>query len=184
MGTERISILVPSKADCPSFTVNTAVNSIDVVDAAASVILRGGNQLLHVFDNGDNVLLLSAGYYIPERFVLWDRDDSGGGDGYACPVMVIEAYRENLGTTALLSQVGDNGYLKLPFPNYEWPLGVFVDAANIVNDDYSLMVQFPVGSFLAGTYMQVSMIDVPAALDTLTFHIIPFVKVQHNFDLG
>jgi|WetSurMetagenome_2_1015567.scaffolds.fasta_scaffold20458_7 hypothetical protein len=178
--SERISILTPVLTDCPAVVVNTAVNSVDIPDAAAPKTLRGGIQTMFEFTNGDNIMLLSAGYFIPERFAIYEH---GGAGLMVNPVMAVKfgAYRIVAGTRVTLNQFGNNGVLKLPFPNYEMSLGAAIDTASLIGENFSLEVDFPFGSGV--DQVRLSMVGVPAAMNGITVHIVPFVKVLHNFEL-
>lgn len=177
---EVIDILTPDNDVLPSFTVNTAVNFVNVTGIAGpGAILRACNLANSKFTRGDNFTILSCGIFIPERFSIWDYPDAGGTK-YSAPI--IQLFGTVGGGATPVLPFGNNGEIKLPFPNYEFSIGVFVDVEELGLTDptFQLGTYFPVNL----NTMQISMIDVPAAMNGLTFKIVPFFKVLHNFQLS
>ena len=72
-----------------------------------------------------------------------------------------------------------------PFENYEMSVGTFADVTSLGliggSSKYVLQTLFP---YTIGVdFPQISMINVPAALDGLDIHVTPFIKIRHNFTL-
>lgn len=178
---EIIDILTPRINECPQFTVDTTMVSVPLsAFPGGSIIEAGGGT--NLFSRGDNFILLSAGYFIPESFVMGEYPGAGLSE-FSAPVMVFQG--QNFGGGVIsLNQVGSNGLLRIPFPRYEVMIGAFVSPEDIgINDagGWYLRLIFP---FTSGVDIpQVSMVGVPAALHGLTYHVVPFVKVLHNFGL-
>ena len=178
--SERITILTPDVNFCPLITVNTAALSVPIPNMGAPVAMYSSDTVTFLFQDGDNIELLSVGYHIPERFVLYD---SLPGVGATAPVIItrLYAYQNVSGVSVPLDQFGNNGNIKIPFPNYELSLGVFVDAHTVIGEPFYLQIEFPVTTGF--DVWNISMQNVPAALNGQTFHIVPFVKILHNFAL-
>lgn len=175
---EIIDILTPDYDDCPNFTVNNAVDFVQVVNII-EFEFKACNLAASKFLRGDNFTVLSSGYFIPERFVLYSTQEVGGTN-FSAPI--LQLYGTVGGGSIPLLPFGNNGQLKLPLPNYEISLGCTIDAeANGLID--------PLGFILRGYFptiidsLQVSMIDVPLALNGKKFNIVPFIKILHNFQL-
>lgn len=178
---ERIDILTPELNDCASFVVNTAVNSVVVTPPALSdKIFYSGNDG-YKFEKGDNLIILSAGYFIPERFVLFGYQNAGINKN--CTPQLFLQLKGSGGGTQVIWQFGSDGRLNLPFPNYEFSIGTFVDsiALGMTDATFSIVGTLPFPGDV--DRLLISMVDVPAALNGLTFQLIPFVKVLHTLEL-
>ncbi len=183
---ERIDILTPDTANCPAVIINTAVNSVVIADAAAAVPMKSSDGLFFYFRSGDNIELLSYGYFIPERFIMYEPTSGGGGIvENPCPSIALYAFTDppppGVGVQIPLNQFGFLGTMKMPFPNYEMAMGVFVDAATEIGKKFRIETCFPFNSGL--NPMRLSMVGVPAALNGVTIHLVPFIKIMHNFPL-
>ena len=178
--SERITILTPDVNFCPLITVNTAVLSVPIPNMVGPVAMYSSDTVTYLFSNGDNIELLSIGFFIPERFVLYD---SLPGVGATAPFIIarLYAYQNVSGVSVPLNQFGNNGNIKIPFPNYELALGVFVDAATEIGEAFYMQIEFPITTGF--DVWNISMVNVPVALNGQTFHIVPFIKVLHNFAL-
>lgn len=178
---ERISLMTPDMADCPGFTVNIGVNSVPVIPSVAPwVTLKDGGQAIFNWARGDSFMILSAGYIIPERFCIYQYQANVSHD-FPCPVMTLSAYRPATADRIFLTQIGGNSYLRLPLPNYETCLGIWVDAEDTIGAAFRLEMIFPFDPLV--TPFHISMVGVSGLVDGLTFKIVPFVKVMHNFAL-
>lgn len=181
---EIIDILTPNEPDCPEFTVNVAVASVPIAQPVpGSAVTLYAGQGASKFVRGDNFSLLSCGYFIPERFVLHNYGTAGTSSD-STPIIKLWGLPQGAGIPISLFTVGLNGSIRLPFPNYEFSFGVFTDAEenNFDQPTFQLQVTFPLVQGLDSP--EVSMIDVPAALDTEVIKVIPFVKVLHNTALS
>lgn len=183
--SELIDILTPNTSDCPAVVVNTAVNAVVIPDAGVSVAMRSSDEFFFYFRSGDNIELLSFGYFIPERFIMYNPVFGGLGIENPCPSIALYAFTDppppGVGVQIPFNQFGFNGTIKMPFPNYEMAMGVFVDTSVAVAEKFRIECAFPFNSGLNTS--QLSMVGVPAALNGVTIHIVPFIKVLHNFPL-
>lgn len=188
--SEQIDILSTPYNMGAQFTVNTAVNSVDLVQCVPGIpqiMTAGGGTILgggYEFSNGDNFEILSAGYQIPENFVMSQYDVAAGGE-QMLPIMYLQADPVGAAPAIPVTQFGNNGTLRMPFECYELSLGTFVDitALGVVGTGGGFVLQmlFP---FLVGVdNPRVSMINVPAALNGEIIQVTPFIKVRHNFTL-
>lgn len=184
----QVDILSTQIQNGAQFTVNTAVNSVDLVPSfpgnpqtlfAGSGTVGGGGNL---FSEGDNFTILSAGYHMPENFVMAQYEIAGGGE-YPFPIMFLRGAVTGGGPILPITQFGNNGNLRFPFENYEMSLNTFVDPVKrgLVGGDFELQILFPLTS--GADSPQVSMINVPAALNGVVIYVTPFIKVLHNFTL-
>lgn len=171
---ELIDVLMPKVSLCPTFTVDTT--GPDYVDIAAPAVaimdLFSADVTRYNFDQGDNFTILSFGYFVPENFATFEM----AGPNYAVPSWKMYLYRNVSLTSAPIVQFGVNGSIQSPFPNYEMAMGIFLDVNTIVQENFHLQVSNT-------TRGRISMIGVPAVLNTKVFHVVPFVKILHNFAL-
>jgi hypothetical protein len=182
---ERIDILTPNTSDCPAVVVNTAVNSVVIPDSIAAVPFRSSDEFFYCFRSGDNIELLSYGYYIPERFIMYEPTSGGAGVENPCLCMALYAFTDppppGVGVQIPLTQFGFLGNVKMPFPNYEMAMGIFIDSSQAIGEKFWIETNFPWNSGLNPNML--SMVGVPAALNGTTIHIVPFIKIMHNFPL-
>ncbi len=177
---QLIEIMQPRISDCPKFTVNNAVNFVPVTNMATEKVFWSGASR-STFATGDNLIILSAGYFIPENFALWNMENLNGVEEPT--VQLRLRLKESGGVYWDINGFGSGGVLPLPFPNYEISLGGFVDTVNLGLSDptFTLTGYMNYDSTTATPdRMQISMINVPAALNGVVFYIIPFVKVMHT----
>ncbi len=175
---EIIDILSPNFDDCPNFTVNNAVNFVQVINII-EMEFKACNLAASKFRRGDNFTILSCGFHIPERFVVYSYNDTGATN-FSAPILQLSG---TVGGGAIpLLPFGNNGQLKLPLPNYEISLGCTIETESQGLID-------PLGFSIKGYFptiidsLQISMVDVPAVLNGIKFSIVPFIKVLHNFQL-
>jgi len=176
---EIIDILTPDNDLLPSFTVNIAANFVNVTGIVApGAKLRSANGIFSRFQRGDNFTILSVGIFIPERFTIWDYPDASGIKRSA-PLLQLNGTLGG-GLTPIFT-FGNIGDMKIPFQNYEFSIGAFVDVEDLAVQSvtYQLECTFPFANGEPDN-LKISMIDVPAALNTKVFRIVPFVKVLHT----
>lgn len=191
--SERIDILSTPKNMGAKFTVDHTVSSVDLVQCvpgAPQTMVAGGGTILgggYEFENGDNFHILSAGYHIPERFVMSQYEFGGGGE-FTLPVMVLRgSVTGGAGPYLPLTQFGNNGSLRLPFENSEISIGTFVDVIELglVGGGGTFTIECLFPFTIGADSPQVSMINVPADFaDGTVIYVTPFVKVLHNFALS
>lgn len=178
---EHIDIMTPNVDECPYFTVNIAVNSVDLLWAFGARILYAA-QGDSKFQRGDSFIVLSCGYFIPEGFRFYGYEDAGAAH-IPVPVLELTALLSSGPPFIIIQNFGNQGKMRIPFPNYEFSIGTFCDTEQqgINTATWQLAGDFPL--ILAPDNPQISMVGVPAALDGLTFKVVPFFKVLHNFAL-
>lgn len=172
--SEIIDVLMPKISLSPYFTVDTTgPDYVSVIAPAAPIMdLFSSDVTKYKFDRGDNVILLSLGYFIPENFCSYEM----AGPNYSVPSWKLYGYKETAATNTPLKQFGVNGSIQSPFPNYEMSMGVFLDTETLLADSFHLQIAM-------STAGRISMIGVPAVLNTKVFHVVPFAKIMHNFEL-
>lgn len=177
---ERIDIFSPKLTDCPSFVVNNAVNFVPVTSMAIEKVMYSGDGK-RIFTNADSMIILSTGYFIPERFVLWNYENVAG-EQLTNPHLELRL-KENTGVFWDVFGFGSGGIMPIPFPNYEFSIGGFISPIELGLSavTFELFCRFGADST---DRLQISMVDVPAALNGLTFYIVPFVKVLHTLSLS
>lgn len=182
---ELIDVMTPETSDCPAVVVNTAVNFVDIPINPGAVPFKSSDEFFYCFRRGDNIELLSYGFFIPERFIMYEP--VSGNAGVENPVLSMALYAftdpppPGVGVQIPLNQFGFLGNVKIPFPNYETAIGIFVDTETAIGEKFWIEVNFPWNAGL--NIPRLSMVGVPAALNGVTIHIIPFIKVLHNFPL-
>lgn len=178
---EIIEIMTPELTGCANFVVNNAVDSVVLNTPAAPSIMYSGNNG-HKFTNGDNFLILSAGYYIPERFTIYGHQ-SVDPNKSCTPQMLLRVNEDPAGFSFVVDQFGNDGALNIPFPNYEFSIGTFIEIEqfSLSTPLFNIAVDFP--NSIDPDKPLISMIDVPAALNGKTFYVIPFIKILHNIPL-
>jgi hypothetical protein len=184
---EIIDIMTPAIDRGAQFTVNVAALYVPIVQVpAATPILYTGSGASK-FVHGDNFLILSAGYFIPECFSLANFDSpSDPSYNMAVPQFMLTAYGLVTAINYAIGAFGNGGLLRIPFPNYEMSIGTFVDVihnALPINEGFQLQLDFPIYPGAMPIQANVSMVNVPAALDTKVIYITPFLKVLHNLPL-
>lgn len=180
--SEIIDILSTNLLSGAEFTVNTALKSVDLTSVTGTTekMLAAGLSG-SAFTRGDNFIVLSAGFKLPDSFVMYQNAAGAGNESMVC--MHLNAREVVSGVEIPLTPVGYGGLIKIPFANYETSLGVFVDIESLlVNENFYITCEFPY-LVAGGGAPQVSMSNVPAALDGETFVATPFIKVLHNIVL-
>jgi hypothetical protein len=189
--SEIIDVLTLLPAHSPSFTVNTAVLSVDLkipihVPAYDYHLVSGGGKKR--FTAGDNFTVLSAGYVLPESFGMAKAPVN---THQAAPALAIGIQAYTGGSIYFLPNFQVDG-VQLPLENYEIPLNIFVDVMNIsdgVGGYPFRTTKFNLPTYLLGLdaqnnlYPQVSMVGVPAILNGTVQNAILFVKILHNYAL-
>lgn len=177
---ELIDILTPQISDCASFVVNNAVDSVVVNIPVGHKVMYACNDVSN-FVRGDNFTILSAGYFVPERFVVYGYQNADPAFINSVPQLGLLSIG-SLGHAVPL-WIGQVGKINLPFPNYEMSLGQFIDTEEngITDPLFQITCKFPYDDDT--DKLLISMVDVPAVLNGKTFTIVPFIKVMHNLGL-
>ena len=179
---EIIDIMTPKFSECPTFTVNVAVNNVPIVKTIPNTMTHYAGGGTSKFVRGDNFTILSVGIYIPDYFVTCDYESAGAGD-FSSPVIFLCGLPQGAGVPIALFNVGANGLIRLPFSNYEMSLGVFTDveANNFNQPTFELQSQYPFTSGLDDP--TIAMNGIPPSLNGITYTVVPFIKVLHNTHL-
>lgn len=166
---EEIDLLMNKVGNSGKFTVDTAVNFVNVVLAADPVLHNGdGNSR---FTKRDHFQLLSFGCVLPLGFEFYENDLAGS---FVPPRVNI--YAQLVGGGASLPIIPDNPYL--PWANYEMNLGNYNNLGATFSTDFELKAAFTT------VYNQrISMIGVDLSLHGEEFHCPIMVKVLHTIPL-
>jgi hypothetical protein len=173
---EIIDTLIATKVNTPYFAVNLAAANkrVSVVNGASPCFMMN-NSLKYYFQAGDNLLLLNAGYFIPESFCT--TEDMAPSDP-VFPFLLFTVFDSAGVSKGALPGLGDYGGIIVPFENYEGTYNVFCDVNSLYNTGkYKLSV------VMTFNYTMISMINVPSDLDGKTFYIYPFIKVLHTLPM-
>lgn len=177
---EKIDTLMPAMADCATFVVNNAVDSVTIVPppGATNRLFNGaGND---IFTRGDSLRILSVGIKIPESFTLFNILANP-------PLTDITVIAEGFISGDLYTNPNFSGTTEnIIMENYEMVIDAFmncrecfstiVPANNLLTEDFYLR-GYPSYAF------EISMLGVPDSLNGKTFYIVPFVKVLHSIDI-
>lgn len=174
---EIIDILTPQVSDCGSFVVDNAVDSVIVNIPAGHKVMYACDDLSS-FVRGDNFTILSIGYFIPERFMVYGYQNADPAFVNSVPQISLLSIG-SLGLGVPL-HIGQNGKILIPFPNYEFSIGQFIDteSSGMTDPLFQITCKFPYDNDT--DKLLISMVDVPAVLNGKTFNIVPFIKVMHN----
>lgn len=187
---EIIDLLTCPVDNGAMFTVNIAVDSVDLVPVTGVPEIMYAGLGTSKFTAGDSFIVLSTGYFLPESFVMAVHEHAAPGTEFmSVPALQLYALDFHDGLHKALGEFGNNGILRLPFSNYELSIGVFVNP--IYNRDFTgapmpitgmfqLSTIFPFLNPLGVDFPQVSMQGVPVGMDGKTYYVTPFVKVLHN----
>jgi hypothetical protein len=155
------------------FTVDVSAAYVEAVytpahDVPEFALVNGGG--LYTLNPADNFNIVSAGVSVPYPFSFYDEQF----------VIKLEFYDDETNPVTVPG-FGDGNGLVFPFENYELPLDIFFS----VPDNTMGTRQF--GAQVLGrdgNPLKISMLNIPADLDTLTFNVSVFLKVIHNFPLS
>lgn len=176
---EIIDILSPRLDKCQSFTVNTTgPDFVTVIDPGQVSLLNTFN--VGNFKAGDNLLILSGGFVIPELFTLWKptADSNPFLQETLIPVGATTGHQYRL------TNISDGLYL--PLENYEIGIGTFFEVetavdivdgtGSLLRENFTLKMQYNIAYPLP----KISMKNVPTSYNGNVFTIVPFLKVLHN----
>lgn len=166
---EIIDLLMPPVDQRGTFTVNTAAESVPVVnnnsEMITTVTLGGAYKW---FQPGDNLKILSFGIVLPDIFKFCQTVANG-----SFPFVSLSSFD---GVTSQgLGQFGSFGSMPCPVESVEIQVGTFIDAP-------SLSATWQILSHLGS--IEVSMVNVPVAYNTKVYTAYPYIKVLHNTPLS
>jgi len=175
---EILDIMSFEPTGSPTFTVDTTPGVLSVAMSMSSTGIFFGNGSSRLFQAGDNFIILSAGFVLPESFTM-AKYPVANVEG--APILSLQLYGINSGVYSPIKNFGDGQGLQLPLENYEMPLGIFVPLSSTFNVTDSFLLE---GKLYGSTAdPRVSMIGVPSTLNTTVQHATVFLKVLHNFPL-
>ena len=187
---EIIDILMPLETGCPSFTVNhAAAGGVVPIANPSGVPFLSNASIGSFFSKGDSFIILTFGVILPLSF-QFDRSANVGNipprvtlylSGHGATTNLEYNFQE----LAVSSTAGS--YFYMIMENFDTPLDVFIDIPNeppitghsIIDERFQLYM----GLFNLLGY-NISMVNVPAALDNTVQYIVPYVKVLHNQPLA
>jgi len=173
--SEIIETLMQRDDNAFSFTVNTAVSFVNLVKTNDGILERVSSNagIDAKFQDRDNFILLSIGCRLPLGFEFYPNDNAGV---YNAPF--IDMYLKK--AVALTTIIANPPSIHLPFENYEISLGIFYEVPAL-GEAFWIMPEFPSGG--SGYNQRISMINVPASLNELTFKAPIFAKVLHTLPI-
>ena len=173
---ERITTLTTMKTNTgvelrETFTVNTAVNGVSLnAPGMLTGVLSDANGFswLHA---QDNFTLLSLGMSLPYGFDL--------GDSISALQLT---WLDSLGNIGFFPNIGGSGTgnMVLPFANYEFVQSVYIPWPVAAIGSIRLVLLTIGASSLQNLNTQISMLNVPPALNGLTLGISSWVKISQN----
>lgn len=127
----------------------------------------------NAFEYYDKALILSAGYYLPSPFEIYQIDTEGD---YAVALGIGEKGNPPLASLEPWF---------FPWPNYELSIGRFVDP--VVDFGITEYTDNKWACFMragdTSDMPKISMLGLDTALDNKVFNILNFVKIAHTFPL-
>lgn len=174
---EIIDIIMQRNDNAFKFTVNTAVSYVNLVKTNDGILERCSSNagIDGKFQWRDKFTLLSIGCRLPLGFEFYPNDNAGNYNG---PFIDLYFKKESAAPGALI--YANPPSIHLPFENYEMSCGIYYDVPPL-NEPFWLVPEFPSGG--GGYTQRISMLNVPAALNTLTFYCPIWAKVLHNLPL-
>lgn len=160
------------------FTVNTAMSSVDITQVVGEdgILSKVGtvSGIEDEFQEQDNFILLSIGVSLPLGFEFWPNDNNAFFGPF------IDLYYKRISAPSGVLNSFRPASVHIPFPNYELSLGNFTIVPSLA-ENFHLCFQFPRN--VGGWNQRVSMLNVPAALNELTFKAPIFAKILHTLPM-
>jgi hypothetical protein len=153
-----------------TFTVNTAVFNVSAgLTGTPDLQLNVGTKFLQ---QGDQCIIEGFSFNCPFQFGQGQINNAGVAGQ---PAFIQLGWRDNSGNNGAITEIGDNGRLNIPDPNYWYDTNTLFPQPAAVADKYFIEI--------LGLAFEVSMFNVPAALDTdeldCSFHL----KIRHTLPL-
>jgi hypothetical protein len=160
----------------PYFTVNTSVNSVDIVNPfltpdSNAFILEDVRQK-KTFARGDNFAIISAGYVLPESFTMATSPSAAHNQALSISFLLRTV---SAGSYVLLS----NTQLFVPMENFENGLNRYFNVNDYLSEAFTLVARLGIYNDVVNK-PQVSMQGVPSALNSTVQRVTVFVKIIHN----
>lgn len=163
-----IDIMANKGIQQPRFIVdNTALYKPLLPDRSYTGLLQNAYNAT-MFTKIDHFTVLSIGLSLPLGFTITNNPND--------EPLITELYTREVitGNLALI----DKYYL--PFDSYEISIGKFYELGNNYNHNFELLFLLPT---IDGILANISMLNVPAALNTIQFPAFLFAKIQHTLVL-
>lgn len=147
------------------FTVDDSVIDVPITNTGPGSYVAGAGKLagrVEQFIAGEHLVLQSIGIRVPHLFVM----------GFENPTLFVR------GITTALDQI-IYGPIEIPYFNLEIEVNIDLNLEPFMGtppDDMAIGLQL-VGAGSA------SMLNVPAIIDGIDIPVLPFAKIQHNFDM-
>lgn len=177
-----IDILTIPLDECEYFTVN---NLVDFVPQTSPPV---GNRYLsntgggNLFVIGDSLLIISAGFLMPEGFTIWKNP---ADNSPPLTVMQLLPYGNSSGHLYTSPNFTAN-QVYIPMENFETVLNSYLDcrlATDTLDPTKTLLTEpYTVKCFI--NVLLTSMMNVPASMNGKEFRIVPFVKVLHSYPMS
>lgn len=178
---EIIDVMTINPADCQSFVGDHLSEYVNATVPGVGATYRARNAYnKNTFTKGDSIRILSGGITLPESFTFRQVITQ--------PLLqAITIFPEGVVTgNSYFNPNFSSGQQFIPMENYEIVFDTFLSCRETINqidptknllyENFYLRLYHPYG-------LKISMLGTPAAIDTLTFYISPFVKVLHNIPL-
>jgi hypothetical protein len=180
---EIIDILTPNINETAKFTVDTSgPDYVSIVAPIPSAVDLHDANIHTSFVRGDNFIVLSIGFMLPEMFTLWKPSTNFN------PLLKVNVYPEGILTAHPYYSPNFPEGINLSLECYEMGLGVFFDVGSAIDsidpthslyeEEFSLKIKW-----LWTSAPRVSMLNVPTVYHGKQFQIIPFLKILHNFPM-
>ncbi len=153
------------------FTVNTAVNFVPLTIQPNGYLERA--DLKDTLQFKDPFIMLSVGAILPLGFEFYENDVVGDFRGVR-----IALGAEDIGGGGGVAL--DPSVIYLPFGNYELSMGNYVQVPAGITDVNGYRISMV---FDGGVGQNISMVNVPAALNGAIFHVPLFMKILHTLDM-
>ena len=188
MPAEYIEIVSSKGNGGQHFVVNTAVPSVQPVTHGSFEVDNATAKSL--FQPGDNLLIIGAGFVLPESFCL---SSNGFGAGiFPLPKINLYFFTEPQHWKYYPSIAGGDGTFFVPFENFEYIINSYINVASgtfktdqAPPNDVATKIPMKFAPYLSvePATVNISMINVPASLNGTTQRITPFLKVKHNLPM-
>ena len=176
--------LYPTRA--PSFLVDldavggyVAVSPYTPLVPSDAAAFNG--SLRRKFHKGDNFIILSAGYRLPESFTVSTGQEEFANIENNLVFSIVDTDNVIYDIPSLGVAAAGVAPVHIPMENYEISIGSFIDVGKCSYEGTYLSKDFYI--CLSVSNLNISMRTIPAALDGLTFRVYPFIKILHNFPI-
>jgi hypothetical protein len=173
---EIIDVLMQYDDAAYEFTVNTAASYVNLTQVNDGILSKVGtvSGIENEFQERDNFVLLSIGVQLPLSFEFWPNDNNGFFGPF------IDLYYKRISAAPGVLNSFRPASVHVPFSNYEMSLGNFT-IVPALGENFHLCFQLP--RAVGGWIQRISMLNVPAELNELTFKAPVFAKIMHTLPM-